>query len=76
MKTRDKSFLDNVADLVCGVLPTHLKTFLAECKKQSVQEILGQLVEFRKFMPSNSVLISQRCITTVCEYSYLHGLHM
>ena len=46
MKTREKSFVDNVADLVCSTLPTHLKTFLAECKKQTVQEILGQLVEF------------------------------
>ena len=46
MKTKHKTFLDNVANQVRAVLPAHLKKPSADWNKQGIKEILGQLVEF------------------------------
>ena len=51
-KTKHKTFMDNVGDPVRDVLPAHLKKPWANWNKQGIKEILSQLIEFPKFMPS------------------------
>ena len=51
LKTKHKTFMDNVGDPVRDVLPAHLKKPWADCNKQGIKENFSQLIEFPKFMP-------------------------